>query len=148
RLSEEPKRKAVLVDLTCDSDGKLDKFISNQDVKNALEVHYLRPNSPYFLGIFLIGAYQEILGDLHNLFGDTDAVHINITEAGYIVEDVVEGDSVSEVLSYVQYNRSELVDNIRRAAEAAIQRGTITKQDARLLLKHYEEGLAGYTYLE
>lgn len=149
RLNEEPRRRAVLVDLTCDSDGKVDKFISNTDTtKNALEVHYLQPNSPYYLGTFLIGAYQEILGDLHNLFGDTDAVHITITEAGYIVEDVVEGDSVAEVLSYVQYNRSELVDNIRRAAEAGIQRGTITKQEARLLLKHYEEGLAGYTYLE
>ncbi|MGE3973334.1 MAG: biosynthetic arginine decarboxylase [Bdellovibrionales bacterium] len=149
RLSEEPRRKAVLVDLTCDSDGKLDRFISNeQEKKNALEVHYLQPNTPYFLGAFLIGAYQEILGDLHNLFGDTDAVHINITEAGYTVEDVVEGDSVAEVLSYVQYERSELVDSIRRAAEAGIQRGTITKQEARLLLKHYEEGLAGYTYLE
>ncbi len=148
RLTEEPRRKAVLVDLTCDSDGKLDKFISGTEEKNSLEVHYLQPNTPYFLGAFLIGAYQEILGDLHNLFGDTDAVHITITEAGYIVEDVVEGDSVAEVLSYVQYERSELVDNIRRAAEAGIQRGTITKQEARLLLKHYEEGLAGYTYLE
>jgi arginine decarboxylase len=149
RLNEEPRRRAVLVDLTCDSDGKIDKFISSTDgTKQALEVHYLQPGSPYYLGAFLIGAYQEILGDLHNLFGDTDAVHINITDAGYIVEDVVEGDSVSEVLSYVQYNRSELVDNIRRAAEAGIQRGTITKQEARLLLKHYEEGLAGYTYLE
>jgi len=149
RLNEEPRRKAVLVDLTCDSDGKLDKFISNDDeTKNTLEVHYLQPGTPYYLGAFLIGAYQEILGDLHNLFGDTDAVHISITEAGYIVDDVVEGDSVSEVLSYVQYDRSSLVDSIRRAAETAIQRGSITKHEARLLLKHYEEGLAGYTYLE
>ena len=148
RHTEEPRRRATLVDLTCDSDGKLDKFIKNGDVKNALEVHYFQPNENYYLGIFLIGAYQEILGDLHNLFGDTDAVHITITEAGYVVDDVVEGDTVSEVLSYVQYERSELVDSIRRAAEAAIQRGTITKQDARLLLKHYEDGLAGYTYLE
>jgi arginine decarboxylase len=148
RHTEEPRRRAVLVDLTCDSDGKLDRFVKNGEVKNALEVHYHQPNEPYYLGIFLVGAYQEILGDLHNLFGDTDAVHITITDAGYVVEDVVEGDSVSEVLSYVQYERSELVDSIRRAAEAAIQRGTITKQDARLLLKHYEEGLAGYTYLE
>lgn len=149
RHTEEPRRRAILVDLTCDSDGKLDKFIKNDgEVKNALEVHYVQPNENYYLGIFLIGAYQEILGDLHNLFGDTDAVHITITDAGYIVEDVVEGDTVSEVLSYVQYERSEMVDSIRRAAEAAIQRGTITKQDARLLLKHYEEGLAGYTYLE
>ncbi|HEX4926065.1 MAG TPA: biosynthetic arginine decarboxylase, partial [Bdellovibrionales bacterium] len=149
RHTEEPRRRATLVDLTCDSDGKLDRFTkAGGDVKNALEVHYYQPNEPYYLGIFLVGAYQEILGDLHNLFGDTDAVHITITDAGYIVEDVVEGDTVSEVLSYVQYERAELVDSIRRAAEAAIQRGTITKQDARLLLKHYEEGLAGYTYLE
>ena len=148
RLSEEPRRRATLVDLTCDSDGKIDKFIQSGDVKKALEVHYHQPNSPYYLGIFLIGAYQEILGDFHNLFGDPDAVHINITEAGYTVEHVVEGDSVTEVLSYVQYERGELVDSIRRATELGIQRGSITKQEARLLMKHYEEGLAGYTYLE
>lgn len=100
------------------------------------------------MGVFLVGAYQEILGDLHNLFGDTDAVHITVSSAGYSVDEVVEGDTVTEVLSYVQYNRHELIESIRRASEESILRGTLTKNEAKALMKHYEEGLSGYTYLE
>jgi arginine decarboxylase len=153
RLNEEPSRRAILVDLTCDSDGKIGQFIdtghSREQVnKTALEVHELRENEPYYMGVFLVGAYQEILGDLHNLFGDTDAVHITVTTAGYTVDHVVEGDTVTEVLSYVQYNRPELIESIRKASEESILRGTISKQEARLLMRHYEEGLSGYTYLE
>jgi arginine decarboxylase len=152
RLREEPKRQAILVDLTCDSDGKIGQFINIEggpkQKKTALQVHELNAVDPYYMGVFLVGAYQEILGDLHNLFGDTDAVHITVTNAGYTVDHVVEGDTVTEVLSYVQYNRPELIENIRRASEASILRGTITKNEARLLLRHYEEGLSGYTYLE
>ncbi|MEK7357417.1 MAG: biosynthetic arginine decarboxylase, partial [Bdellovibrionota bacterium] len=153
RLTEEPTRKAILVDLTCDSDGKIGQFIDTDGShgakkKTALEVHELDDVNPYYMGVFLVGAYQEILGDLHNLFGDTDAVHITVTSSGYTVDHVVEGDTVTEVLSYVQYNRPELIESIRRASEDSILKGTISKGEARLLMKHYEEGLAGYTYLE
>jgi arginine decarboxylase len=153
RLKEEPKRKAILVDLTCDSDGKIGQFIDSsgkyqKSKKTTIEVHDLNDRDPYFMGVFMVGAYQEILGDLHNLFGDTDAVHITVTSAGYTVDHVVEGDTVTEVLSYVQYNRPELIESIRRASEDSILRGTISKHEARLLMRHYEEGLSGYTYLE
>lgn len=152
RLQEEPSRRAILVDLTCDSDGKIGQFIDapngSKTKKGALEVHPFDPTKPYYLGVFLVGAYQEILGDLHNLFGDTDAVHITVTNAGYSVDHVVEGDTVTEVLSYVQYQRPELIEGIRRASEESILRGTISKVEARLLMRHYEEGLSGYTYLE
>jgi arginine decarboxylase len=153
RLTEEPTRKAIMVDLTCDSDGKIGQFIDTDGShgnkkKTTLEVHELDDANPYYMGVFLVGAYQEILGDLHNLFGDTDAVHITVTSAGYTVDHVVEGDTVTEVLSYVQYNRPELIESIRRASEDSILKGTITKNEARQLMKHYEDGLAGYTYLE
>ncbi len=152
RLTEEPNRRAILVDLTCDSDGKIGQFIDcatgSKVKKTALEVHTFDPTKPYYLGVFLVGAYQEILGDLHNLFGDTDAVHITVTSAGYTVDHVVEGDTVTEVLSYVQYQRPELIEGIRRASEESILSGAISKAEARLLMRHYEEGLSGYTYLE
>jgi arginine decarboxylase len=153
RLQEEPTRKAIMVDMTCDSDGKIGQFIDadvtrGKSKKAALEVHELNGKDPYYMGVFLVGAYQEILGDLHNLFGDTDAVHITITNAGYTVDHVVEGDTVTEVLSYVQYHRPELIESIRRATEESITKGTISKNEARVLMRHYEEGLSGYTYLE
>jgi arginine decarboxylase len=150
RLNEQPSREATLVDLTCDSDGKLEKFIDPESgkTKRTLNIHSFQEKSPYFLGVFLTGAYQEILGDLHNLFGDTDAVHISVTENGYTLDHYIPGDTVTEVLSYVQYRHYNMVDNIRNAAEEGIQKGTISKQEAKLLIKHYEEGLSGYTYLE
>lgn len=150
RLEEEPTRFATLADLTCDSDGKIEKFIDteNGDFRKTLQLHQFDEHNPYFIGVFLTGAYQEILGDLHNLFGDTDAVHIALSDLGYTIDHYVPGDTVTEVLTYVQYGRTELVDNVRQALEESIQKGTITKQDARLLIKHYEEGLSGYTYLE
>jgi len=151
RLSERPERRATLVDLTCDSDGKIEHFIDTDTGQHQdfLEVHDLVEGQPYYLGAFLTGAYQEILGDLHNLFGDTDTVHISINENGtYVVDHVLQGDTVTEVLSYLDYNRSELSEMIRKATEISINRGTLSHNDARLLMKHYEEGLAGYTYLE
>lgn len=150
RLNEKPNAQATLVDLTCDSDGKIEKFIDTETgkTKKTLDLHEFKENQQYYLGIFLTGAYQEILGDLHNLFGDTDAVHISLTDAGYTVDHYIPGDTVTEVLSYVQYDRPAMVDNVRHATEEGIQKGTITKQEAKLLIKHYEEGLSGYTYLE
>ena len=150
RLDEKPSREATLADLTCDSDGKLEKFIDVETgkTKKTLPVHGFVPGKPYYLGVFLTGAYQEILGDLHNLFGDTDAVHVSITENSYTLDHYIPGDTVTEVLSYVQYRHYNMVDSIRSAAEESIQKGQIAKHEAKLLIKHYEEGLSGYTYLE
>lgn len=150
RLKEEPSRQCTLADLTCDSDGKLEKFIDTETGKTrkTLTVHPYREGQPYYLAVFLTGAYQEILGDLHNLFGDTDAVHVSVTASGYTLDHYVPGDTVTEVLSYVQYHQNHMVEAIRASTEESIQKGTLTKQEAKLLIKHYEEGLAGYTYLE
>lgn len=150
-LANEPHHEATIADLTCDSDGKIEKFIDTEtgEFKKTLRIHpFKEGDAPYFLGIFLTGAYQEILGDLHNLFGDTDAVHISIHESGYTVDHYVPGDTVTEVLSYVQYGRAEMVDSVRQYTEESIASGNISKQEAKSLLKHYEEGLSGYTYLE
>ncbi|MFN8790132.1 MAG: biosynthetic arginine decarboxylase [Bdellovibrionales bacterium] len=150
RLEQEPDHEATLADLTCDSDGKIEKFIDSEtgEWKKTIKIHEYAEGTPYYLGVFLTGAYQEILGDLHNLFGDTDAVHVTMTDVGYTIDHYVPGDTVTEVLSYVQYGRAELVDSVRQASEESIQKGTITKQEAKLLIRHYEDGLSGYTYLE
>ena len=148
RLKEEPQRRGVLADITCDSDGKIDSFIDQRDVKKTLELHEYT-GQDYFLGAFLVGAYQEILGDLHNLLGDTNAVHVRIDEQGEIhVEEFVRGNSVREVLSYVQFNADELLNRMRRDVERAVREKQLTLEEATLLLKFYEDGLAGYTYLE
>jgi arginine decarboxylase len=148
RLKEEPTRRGVLLDLTCDSDGKVDRFIDVKDVKEVLELHMVKEGEPYYIGMFLVGAYQEILGDFHNLFGDTDAVHVSLSSSGYVIDHVVEGDTVNEVLSYVQYDRPTLVRNVRNAVENALAKKTITLEESRLLLRYYEDGLNGYTYLD
>jgi arginine decarboxylase len=148
RLNEKPTRRAVLADITCDSDGKIDRFIDRRDVRDVLELHPLN-GQDYFLGIFLVGAYQEILGDLHNLFGDTNDVQVSLGEnGGYFIDHVQRGDTVTEVLRYVSYTRDGLVERIRRSAETALRAGKITLDESRSLLRAYEDGLAGYTYLE
>jgi len=148
RLDEAPTRRGVVADLTCDSDGTIDHFIHRGAPREWLPLHPLRPGEPYVLGVFLVGAYQEILGDLHNLFGDTNTVHVAITEAGYELHEVLEGDSVAEVLGYVQYSRRDLMGRLRGASERAVRAGRITLEDARHLLRRCEESLGGYTYLE
>jgi arginine decarboxylase len=148
RLNEPPTRRAVLGDITCDSDGKIDQFIDQRDVRSTLELHPFT-GEPYYLGAFLLGAYQEILGDLHNLFGDTNAVHVALDSNGEIVLDgVVKGDTVREVLAYVQYNAEELLNQLRKDVERAVRGNRITVQESRQLLHFYETGLGGYTYLE
>ena len=147
RLNERPTRRGVIADLTCDSDGKIDQFIELRDVKSALELHAF-DGKPYYLGVFLVGAYQEILGDLHNLFGDTNAVHIALDASGYRIAHVVEGDSVTEVLGYVQYQRQNLVQRVRQATEEALRKGLLTFEESALLMRRFDEGLSGYTYLE
>jgi len=147
RLNEEPGRRGVFADLTCDSDGKIDRFIDPHDVKDVLELHAWT-GEPYYIGMFLLGAYQEILGDLHNLFGDTDAVHVRIEPDGrYRVEHVVEGDDVSDVLHYVQYDRGQLMERVRQTVEDALRAGQITLEDSARLRRRYKEGLEEYTYL-
>ena len=148
RLGEEPTRRAVLADITCDSDGKIDHFIDRRDVKSVLELHPVNGHD-YYLGIFLIGAYQEILGDLHNLFGNTNTVHVSLAEGGgYQIEHVVTGDTVTDVLKYVSYSREDMVARVRRFAEMAVRANRMTLEETRSMLRMYEEGLAGYTYLE
>jgi arginine decarboxylase len=146
RLNKAPTRRAVLADLTCDSDGKMDEFIDLRDVKHFLDLQPLN-DEPYYIATFLVGAYQEILGDLHNLFGDTDAVHVRLDGDDYRVEHVVEGDSVTEVLSYVQYSKEDLVARVRRAVENAVREKRLSPAESGRLMRRYEEGLEGYTYL-
>ena len=148
RLDERPTRQAVLGDITCDSDGKLDRFIDRRDVKRTLPVHPL-DDRPYYLGAFLVGAYQEILGDMHNLFGDTNAVHVCMAENDeVVVEAVIKGDTVSEVLQYVEFDPRALVRQMRSSVEQAIRENRIDDRQAGRLLRFYEAGLEGYTYLE
>jgi arginine decarboxylase len=146
RLNKAPSRRAVLADLTCDSDGKMDQFIDLRDVKHFLELHPIN-GGPYLIATFLVGAYQEILGDLHNLFGDTDAVHVRLDNGDYRVDHVVEGDSVAEVLSYVQYSKEDLISRVRRAVEGALRDKRLTMAESGRFMRRYEEALEGYTYL-
>lgn len=147
RLTEEPTRNAVLGDITCDSDGKVDSFICGEARNDTLRVHPLRDNERYTLAVFLVGAYQEILGDLHNLFGDTHAVHVQCHEDALKICSIVKGDTVSEVLSYVQYDDRELLDRIGQSIEDAIDSQRIDHQQAGRMAKAFEAALAGYTYL-
>jgi arginine decarboxylase len=148
RLEEQPSRQAVLGDITCDSDGKVDQFIDRRDVKRTLPLHPF-DGQDYYLGAFLVGAYQEILGDLHNLFGDTNAVHVRLSDSGEVMlEHVIKGDTVKEVLNYVQFSTDSLVSQLRRDVERAVREGRLTYEESGRLLRFYEEGLQGYTYLE
>ena len=148
RHDEVPTNHATLADLTCDSDGKLDQFISIRDVQETLPLH--PPNGqPYYLGAFLVGAYQEILGDLHNLFGDTNAVHVSLEEDGsYKLDHLVEGDTVKDVLEYVEYDCTELTRRVRRATESAVKSNRMSFEQAAKFVRRFQEGLSGYTYLE
>ncbi len=151
RLSERPTRLGTFADLTCDSDGKLDHF-PNPDggpTRRALPMHEVREGEPYRLAVFMVGAYQEVLGDLHNLFGDTHAVHVHLDdESGWAIEDVVNGDTVREVLEYLQYDVADLREAVRREVERAIRKNVLTPRDGQDFLRHYDAGLDGYTYLE
>ncbi|HVE78952.1 MAG TPA: biosynthetic arginine decarboxylase [Gemmatimonadaceae bacterium] len=145
RLDEEPVRRGTLQDVTCDSDGKIDRFVGDKNGRPSLELHDLVEGEPYVLGIFLTGAYQEILGDLHNLFGDTNAVHVRTTPQGYEITDLVHGDTVTEVLNYVQFRADHLLATFRRKVQAC---AGLTRQEANMFIAEYVAGLEGYTYLE
>lgn len=146
RLNEEPNRHAVLGDITCDSDGKIDCFIGNRNRMDTVRLHSLN-DQPYLLGAFLVGAYQEILGDLHNLFGDTHAVHVDVNGDQATIASIVKGDTVSEVLGYVQFDDRELIEKLQEAVEQAVQNGRIDNEQAGKVTRYYERALGGYTYL-
>ena len=148
RLDEKPTRTCTIQDITCDSDGKIANFISAQGTSSALPVHTLKAGEPYYLGVFLVGAYQEILGDMHNLFGDTNAVHISVYKDRYEIDQIIEGETVDEVLDYVQYNPKKLVRNLESWVTASMKAGSITPEEGRDFISTYRSGLFGYTYLE
>jgi arginine decarboxylase len=148
RLDEKPDRSATLQDITCDSDGKIDNFISTRNFSYYLPVHSLKGSKPYYIGVFLVGAYQEILGDLHNLFGDTNAVHISVDDKGYHIDQVIDGETVAEVLDYVQYNAKKLVRTVETWVTTSVKSGIISAEEGKEFLSNYRSGLYGYTYLE
>jgi arginine decarboxylase len=149
RLDERPTRTAVLADITCDSDGKIDHFVSPRDVKRTLELHELRGEEKYYLAAFLVGAYQETLGDLHNLFGDTHVVHVRLhDEGGWWIEEIVKGDTANKVLEYMEYDVAELYPALARDCERAIRDGRMTLAESQVIKRFYESELNGYAYLE
>ena len=148
RLDERPTRSATLQDITCDSDGKIANFVTNRHISHILPVHTLKKNEPYFLGVFLVGAYQEILGDMHNLFGDTNAVHISVKDGKYHIDQIFDGETVEEVLDYVQYNPKKLVRQLEIWVTKSVKQGKISLEEGKEFLSNYRSGLYGYTYLE
>ncbi|HPB05665.1 MAG TPA: biosynthetic arginine decarboxylase, partial [Prolixibacteraceae bacterium] len=148
RLEEKPIKNATIQDITCDSDGKIDNFISTKNVSYYLPLHKLKSTEPYYIGVFLVGAYQEILGDLHNLFGDTNAVHVSVNEKGYHIDQIIDGETVAEVLDYVQYSAKKLVRTVETWVTASVKQGKITASEGKEFLSNYRSGLYGYTYLE
>ncbi len=149
RLNETPNRQGIIADITCDCDGKIDRFIDLHDVAETLALHELRNDEEYYLGVFLVGAYQETLGDLHNLLGDTNVVSVRIDDDGVVhYEREIEGDSVEDVLSYVEYQPKAIINRIRSMAETAVKSGRISAKERHAVMTAYENGLRGYTYFE
>ncbi|MGL5682535.1 MAG: biosynthetic arginine decarboxylase [Marinifilaceae bacterium] len=148
RLNEQPTKSATIQDITCDSDGKIDNFISTRNFSYHLPVHELSSKEPYYLGVFLVGAYQEILGDLHNLFGDTNAVHIKMKGDTYVIDKIIEGETVADVLEYVQFNPKRMARSVEIWATTSVKKGIISPEEGREFLSNYRSGLYGYTYLE
>ena len=148
RLNEAPTRNATLQDITCDSDGKIANFVVGGRPSHVLPLHPLRKGEPYYLGVFLVGAYQEILGDMHNLFGDTNAVHISVKNGKYHIDQIIDGETVDEVLGYVQYNPKKLVRQLEQWVTKSVNQQKITMEEGKEFLSNYRSGLYGYTYLE
>ena len=148
RLNERPSRNATLQDITCDSDGKISNFVAMGRSSHVLPIHTLKKNEPYYLGVFLVGAYQEILGDMHNLFGDTNAVHISVKDGHYHIDQIFDGETVEEVLEYVQYNPKKLVRQLEIWVTKSVKQGKISLEEGKEFLSNYRSGLYGYTYLE
>jgi arginine decarboxylase len=148
RLDEQPSRLAILADITCDSDGRIDQFIDLRDIRRTLPLHPLN-GERYVLGVFLVGAYQEILGDMHNLFGDTNSAHVDLTETGEVVfEPMIRGDTVTEVLGYMQFHREELLQRLHAGINHAVEQDQLNDSEAAHCMQFYKDALDGYTYLE
>lgn len=148
RLDERPDRDATLQDMTCDSDGKIANFISPRGMADYMPIHNIKNKEPYYIGVFLAGAYQEILGDMHNLFGDTNAIHVSVNEKGYTIDQIIDGETVAEVLDYVQYNPKRLVRTLETWVSKSVKEGKISLEEGKEFLSNYRSGLYGYTYLE
>ncbi len=148
RLDERPDREATLQDITCDSDGKIANFVTSRTISQSLPIHSIKQKEPYYLGVFLVGAYQEILGDMHNLFGDTSAVHITVDKDGYSIDQVIDGETVADVLDYVQYSPKRLVRTLETWVTRSLKEGKISLEEGKEFLSTYRSGLYGYTYLE
>ena len=148
RLNERPTRNATLQDITCDSDGKIANFVTSRHIGHVLPVHQLKKSEDYYLGVFLVGAYQEILGDMHNLFGDTNAAHISVKDGQYHIDQIIDGETVEEVLDYVQYDPKKLVRQLERWVTKSVKQGIISLEEGKEFLSNYRSGLYGYTYLE
>ena len=148
RLDERPDRSCTIQDMTCDSDGKITDFIHYNSKADSLKVHRVKSNESYYLGVFLVGAYQEILGDMHNLFGDTNAVHVSVDENGYHIDKIIDGETIADVLDYVQYDARKLVRTLERWVTSAVKDGRISLEEGKEFLSNYRSGLYGYTYLD
>ena len=148
RLTEKPDRKATLQDMTCDSDGKVVSYIAENQIVNAMPIHSLKRGEKYYLGVFLVGAYQEILGGLHNLFGDVNAVHISVDSKGYVIEQTIDGETIQDVLRWVEYDTKKMVRTLETWVTKAVKTKKITLEEGKEFLNNYRNGLYGYTYLE
>ena len=148
RLDEKPTRSATLQDITCDSDGKFVTYVNHNQQTSYLPLHAIRPGEHYYIGVFLVGAYQEILGNMHNLFGDTNAVHVGVDDKGYIIEKTIDGETVADVLEYVQYDPKKLVRRLETWVSKAVKEEKITIEEGKEFISNYRAGLYGYTYLE
>jgi arginine decarboxylase len=148
RLGEQPSRSATLQDITCDSDGKISAYVNGGQQTNYIPLHPVKADEHYYIGVFLVGAYQEILGNMHNLFGDTNAVHISVDENGYNIEQFIDGETVADVLEYVQYDPKKLVRRLEIWVSKAVKDGKITESEGKEFISNYRAGLYGYTYLE
>ena len=148
RLNEQPTKSATIQDITCDSDGKINNFISTRNFSYHLPVHELSNKEPYYFGVFLVGAYQEILGDLHNLFGDTNAVHIKVKNGEYVIDKIIEGETVADILEYVQFTPKRMARTVEVWVTTSVKKGIISPEEGREFLSNYRSGLYGYTYLE
>ncbi|MCF0189036.1 MAG: arginine decarboxylase, partial [Bacteroidaceae bacterium] len=148
RLNEEPTRSAQLQDITCDSDGKVTSYVHGVQQTSYLPLHPIKDSEPYYIGVFLVGAYQEILGNMHNLFGDTNAVHISVDKEGYTIDQFIDGETIADVLEYVQYDPKNLVRRLEIWVSRAIKAGKITEAEGKEFISNFRAGLYGYTYLE
>ena len=147
-LNERPTRSATIQDITCDSDGKIAAYVNHDQQRNYIPLHEIKEGEHYYIGVFLVGAYQEILGNMHNLFGDTNAVHITVDGDNYSIDQTIDGETVADVLEYVQYDPKKLVRRLEKWVSKAVKEGRISNEEGKEFISNYRSGLYGYTYIE